>query len=66
MSVVHACPVKGATCPCCGKTPFELPFFDQITSDWQLVTCASPYPLQPKAQTKFNGQTPTLVVVDEA
>jgi len=38
--VVHACPPDGAQrTPCCGKTPFDLPRTDQITTDQKLVTC---------------------------
>lgn len=41
---VHACPIPGtgaATVPCCGKTPFELPRTDRMTSDPKLVTCGA-------------------------
>ena len=37
---VHRCPPHGAyVTPCCGKTPFELPRTDRITSDPARVTC---------------------------
>ena len=63
--MIHACPVKGATCPCCGKTPFELPFYDRITSDWRSATCPGPNPLEPAAAKAVKGSTPTLVILDE-
>lgn len=38
--LVHLCPPgdSGST-PCCGRTPFELPPYDRMTSDEKLVTC---------------------------
>lgn len=41
VSVTHACPPRGAggLTPCCGRTPFELPRTDRMTSDPALVTC---------------------------
>jgi len=46
--VVHACPAKGAgVMPCCGRTPFEVPSTDRITSEPGNVTCAG---VQPEEQ----------------
>jgi hypothetical protein len=36
---VHRCPPDGGLTPRCGKTPFELPRTDRITSDPARVTC---------------------------
>jgi hypothetical protein len=37
---VHACPPDGAgVTPCCGRTPFELPRTDRMSTDSALVTC---------------------------
>lgn len=37
---IHECPPKGSgVTPCCGKTPFELPYTDRLTLDQKLVTC---------------------------
>lgn len=37
---VHACPPDGSgIMPCCGRTPFEVPRTDRMTSDPALVTC---------------------------
>jgi hypothetical protein len=37
---VHACPPDGAiTTPCCGRTPFELPRTDRVTTEAGQVTC---------------------------
>lgn len=39
-SVVHRCPLMGrATMSCCGKTPFEVPRTDRMTTDYRRVTC---------------------------
>lgn len=39
---IHACPLKGSgITPCCGKTPFELPPSDRLTTHQELVTCAA-------------------------
>lgn len=41
----HLVPPDGeALTPCCGKTPFELPIGDQITSDGETVTCCELVP----------------------
>lgn len=38
--VVHRVPPDGAAVtPCCGRTPFELPRDEKVTSDDALVTC---------------------------
>ncbi|MFD4738689.1 hypothetical protein ACFWNQ_15150 [Streptomyces virginiae] len=40
--VVHGCPPTGSgLTPCCGRTPFELPLADRISSE-ATVTCAGP------------------------
>lgn len=37
---VHACPPDGSgLTPCCGRTPFELPSSDRISSETDAVTC---------------------------
>lgn len=39
--VVHQCPPgDGAAMPCCGRTPFEVPRLDRMTSKPDLVTCS--------------------------
>ena len=39
---VHACPPDGSGLPpCCGRTPFELPLGDRISSEAP-VTCTAP------------------------
>jgi hypothetical protein len=39
-AMVHACPPEGSSdMPCCGRTPFEVPAYDRITADEDLVTC---------------------------
>lgn len=39
-SVVHQCPPDGAgVMPCCGRTPFEVPRTDRMTTDADAVTC---------------------------
>jgi hypothetical protein len=39
-SVVHMCPPDGSgLMPCCGRTPFEAPHTDRITTDGAAVTC---------------------------
>jgi hypothetical protein len=41
----HRCPPDGScAAPCCGKTPFDLPRTDRITSDPARVTCGSTRP----------------------
>jgi hypothetical protein len=38
--LVHGCPSDGSgLTPCCGRTPFELPPTDRITSNPAAVTC---------------------------
>ncbi|WP_205576240.1 hypothetical protein, partial [Streptomyces europaeiscabiei] len=38
---VHACPPDGSgVTPCCGRTPFELPRTDRISSETAAITCA--------------------------
>jgi hypothetical protein len=38
--VVHGCPPGGSgLTPCCGRTPFELPPTDRITSDPTHISC---------------------------
>lgn len=38
--IIHACPPEGSgLTPCCGKTPFELPLGDRISSEPDAVTC---------------------------
>lgn len=32
-------PEESGVTPCCGRTPFELPASDQMTTDPRLVTC---------------------------
>jgi hypothetical protein len=40
--IVHACPPDGSgLTPCCGRTPFELPLGDRISSEAP-VTCPAP------------------------
>lgn len=40
--IVHACPPDGSgLTPCCGRTPFELPLGDRISSEAP-VTCTPP------------------------
>ena len=40
--IVHACPPDGSgLTPCCGRTPFELPLTDRISSEVP-VTCTTP------------------------
>jgi len=48
-AVVHGCPPDGSgLTPCCGRTPFELPLTDRISSEAP-VTCTGPAAgLQPK------------------
>jgi len=42
--IVHRCPPVGeAVTPCCGRTPFELPGFERMATDPQLVTCPGPF-----------------------
>ncbi len=37
----HQTPQEGlSVMPCCGRTPFEVPRTDRITTDTDLVTCA--------------------------
>ncbi|MCZ4602953.1 hypothetical protein O3S80_04030 [Streptomyces sp. Lzd4kr] len=44
--VVHACPPDGSgLTPCCGRTPFELPLSDRISSEVP-VTCPGPAVVQ--------------------
>src|SRR6266567_4376437 len=43
--VVHACPRWGSgVMPCCGRTPFEVPSTDRMTSEPGNVTCAGVQP----------------------
>lgn len=45
---VHACPPDGSgLTPCCGRTPFELPRTDRISSEPAAVTCAPAVVAQP-------------------
>jgi hypothetical protein len=45
--VVHGCPPDGSgLTPCCGRTPFELPLTDRISSEAP-VTCPAAAPEQP-------------------
>lgn len=40
---IHGCPPDGSgLTPCCGRTPFELPRTDRMTTDPTEVTCAAP------------------------
>lgn len=40
---IHACPPDGSgLTPCCGRTPFELPLSDRISSE--TATCTGPEP----------------------
>jgi hypothetical protein len=40
--VIHACPPDGSgLTPCCGRTPFELPLSDRISSEAP-ITCTAP------------------------
>lgn len=39
-SPIHQCPRPGsAIMPCCGRTPFEVPRMDRLTTESYLVTC---------------------------
>jgi hypothetical protein len=39
-SKIHRCPIDdGGLTPCCGRTPFEIPRTDRMTTDGDLVTC---------------------------
>ncbi|MEU9323243.1 hypothetical protein AB0D91_05425 [Streptomyces canus] len=41
--VVHGCPPDGSgLTPCCGRTPFELPRTDRMSTDPAAVTCTPP------------------------
>lgn len=41
--IVHITPPQGSgLTPCCGKTPFELPRTDQMTTEHTDVTCPAP------------------------
>lgn len=41
--VIHACPPDGSgLTPCCGRTPFELPRTDRMSTSPALVTCTLP------------------------
>lgn len=41
---VHACPPEGSgIMPCCGRTPFEVPLTDRMTST-ERVTCTGVLP----------------------
>lgn len=43
---VHACPPDGSgVTPCCGRTPFELPRTDRISSEVAVVTCQPAVPV---------------------
>lgn len=45
---VHACPPDGSgLTPCCGRTPFELPRTDRMSTDPAAVTCAPAVVSQP-------------------
>lgn len=49
---VHACPPDGSgLTPCCGRTPFELPRTDRISSEPAAVTCAPAVVAQPGKET---------------
>jgi hypothetical protein len=38
--ITHQCPPEGSgIMPCCGKTPFEVPWTDRLTLDPTLVNC---------------------------
>lgn len=42
MTTTHACPPDGSgLTPCCGRTPFELPHDDRMTTKPDRVTCRS-------------------------
>ncbi len=50
--MVHACPPGGSgLTPCCGRTPFELPLTDRISSEAP-VTCRPAVEAQPGNDTK--------------
>jgi hypothetical protein len=39
-TTTHLCPHEDAgTCPCCNRTPLDLPIYDRMTTDPTLVTC---------------------------
>ncbi|MBP5913210.1 hypothetical protein F3K34_13305 [Streptomyces sp. LBUM 1486] len=49
---VHACPPDGSgLTPCCGRTPFELPRTDRISSEPAAITCAPAVVAQPGKET---------------
>lgn len=40
---IHGCPPDGSgVTPCCGRTPFELPRTDRMSTDPALITCTRP------------------------
>ncbi|MER5875414.1 hypothetical protein ABT119_05735 [Streptomyces sp. NPDC001910] len=40
LETIHACPTSGqAVTSCCGRTPFELPRMDRMSTDASLVNC---------------------------
>lgn len=40
LEVLHACPPgDSGIMPCCGRTPFEIPRTDRLTTDKGAVTC---------------------------
>jgi hypothetical protein len=40
--VTHRCPPgDSGIMPCCGRTPFEVPRSDRLTSDTSLTTCGT-------------------------
>ncbi|MES9522424.1 hypothetical protein [Streptomyces capoamus] len=52
--VFHGCPPDGSgLTPCCGRTPFELPLGDRISSEAP-ITCTAPAPVaqQPAAEAR--------------
>ncbi|MER5902974.1 hypothetical protein ABT150_23190 [Streptomyces mirabilis] len=50
--VVHGCPPDGSgVTPCCGRTPFELPRTDRMSTDQALVTCPAAAVSQPGKET---------------
>lgn len=39
-SLIHRCPIgDSSTMPCCGRTPFEVPRADRLTTVEEMVTC---------------------------
>jgi hypothetical protein len=57
---IHACPPDGSgLTPCCGKTPFELPATDRMTSDPEQVTCS------PTSGVTIDGLPAVVITIAE-